>query len=56
MAKGNAPISTWDHWVSRLRITKCDFRMHRRSGDERPFIFIRQLEGSKRIKEFSSKD
>lgn len=52
MAKGSQNLSTWDHWVNRLRLAKCRFRIHKRKG--KPFIFIKEMVDGKVAREFSS--
>ena len=53
MARGSSNISAWDHWVAVLGVKKTRFRMKRTSS--KPFIFIREFEGGKPIRQFSSK-
>lgn len=53
MARGKSSISAWDHWVAQLRVKRTRFRMIRKSS--KPFIFIRELEAGKTVREFSSK-
>ena len=52
MAKGSKSLNTWDHWVSRLRVLKCRYRIARKK--EKPFILIREYDGKNRLREFSS--
>lgn len=53
MARGSSNISAWDHWVAVLGAKRTRFRMKRTIG--KPFIFIREFENGKAVREFSSR-
>ena len=52
MAKGSQSLNTWDHWVYRLRVINCRFRIAKK--ERKPFILIREYQGKNRLREFSS--
>ena len=53
MARGSSSISAWDHWVAQLQAKRTQFRMFKKRGQ--PFIFIREIDGGKSVREFSSR-
>lgn len=52
MARGTQTHSVWDLLVADLRLKRCSFRMIRKKQSK--YVYIRQMEGKKVVREFTS--